>query len=55
MQDMTLQRQQKLDLKSLREFQSKEYSLQRESKDFKPTPPGFDPQDALDRINIVSN
>ena len=31
-----------LDISALRDFQRKEYELQREDKRFKPTPPGFD-------------
>lgn len=41
-----------LDLKGLREFQRCEYTLQRESKNFKPTPPGLKKSDVMTRIKL---
>ena len=42
----------KLDLKSLRVHQRKRYGLQKDSDEFKPTPPDFDVDDVFDRINL---
>lgn len=39
-----------IDIESLREFQIKEYSLQRSDKRFKSTPPGFDPYVVMAKI-----
>ncbi len=39
-----------IDVAKMREFQLKEYNLQVYEKDFKPTPPGFDPQIVLKKI-----
>lgn len=41
-----------LDLKSLRDHQRKEYGLQKESEEFKPTPPGLDRKDVRKRIRL---
>ncbi len=42
----------RLDLKSLREHQRKGYGLQKDSKDFKPTPPGLKVEDVKERIQL---
>jgi hypothetical protein len=42
----------RLDLKALRDHQRKGYSLQRDSDNFKPTPPGFSVKDVKTRINF---
>jgi hypothetical protein len=42
----------KLDLKGLRDHQRMGYGLQKDSDNFKPTPPGFKPQDVTDRIKL---
>ena len=39
-----------IDIKKMREFQLKEYSLQAYDKNFKPTPPGFEPEIVLRKI-----
>ena len=39
-----------IDIKRMREFQLKEYSLQAYDKNFKPTPPGFEPEIVLRKI-----
>ena len=39
-----------IDIKKMREFQLKEYSLQAYDKNFKPTPPGFKPEIVLRKI-----
>jgi len=41
-----------LNLKSLRDHQRKGYGLQKDSDDFKPTPPGFDIKDVYKRIDL---
>lgn len=41
-----------LDLKALRDHQRKGYGLQKDSKDFKPTPPGFNVADVKARISL---
>lgn len=41
-----------LNLKALRDHQRKGYGLQKESEDFKPTPPGFKVDDVRDRIQL---
>ncbi|MDF0377520.1 hypothetical protein [Methylophilus sp. YYY-1] len=41
-----------LNLKSLRNHQRKGYGLQKDSDDFKPTPPGLDIKDVKARINL---
>lgn len=41
-----------LDLKALRDHQRKDYGLQRDSQDFKPTPPGLEQEDVQDRIRL---
>ena len=43
----------RLDIKSLREFQLKEYELQRDDKTFKPTPPDFDRIEVQKRIDNI--
>jgi len=45
----------KLDLEALREHQRVGYGLQRDSDDFKPTPPGFDIDNVITRINFGNN
>ena len=40
-----------LDIKKLREFQIKEYELQRSDRFFKPTPPDYDKQIVKERIS----
>jgi predicted amidohydrolase len=42
----------RLDLKGLRSHQRKGYGLQKDSKDFKPTPPGFKDADVKARIQL---
>lgn len=42
----------KLDLKALRDHQRKGYGLQKESTDFKPTPPGLEMADVKARISL---
>lgn len=42
----------RLDLKGLRNHQRKGYGLQKDSKDFKPTPPGFEDVDVEARIQL---
>jgi len=42
----------KLNLKALRDHQRKGYGLQKESEDFKPTPPGFKVEDVKARIRL---
>lgn len=39
-----------IDIKKIREFQLKEYNLQANDRNFKPTPPGFDPEIVLKKI-----
>jgi len=41
-----------LDLKSLRDHQRKGYGLQKDSDEFKPTPPGFNVADVMARIGL---
>lgn len=41
-----------LDLKALRDHQRKGYGLQKDSTEFKPTPPGFDIADVKSRISL---
>jgi len=41
-----------LDLEALRDHQRKRYGLQRNSQDFKPTPPGLKLEDVQDRIRL---
>lgn len=43
-----------LDLQSLRVHQRKRYELQKDSDDFKPTPPGFKIEDVSNRIRLGS-
>lgn len=43
-----------LDLKVLRDHQRKGYGLQKDSLLFKPTPPGFRPEDVMARINYCA-
>ncbi|MEF9927361.1 MAG: hypothetical protein RR775_03390 [Massilia sp.] len=43
-----------LDLKALREHQYQGYGLQKGSLVFKATPPGFNPTDVRDRINLLN-
>lgn len=42
----------RLDLKGLRDHQRKGYGLQKDSEDFKPTPPGFKDADVKARIQL---
>lgn len=42
----------KLNLKALRDHQRKGYGLQKDSEDFKPTPPGFNAADIKVRIQL---
>lgn len=42
----------RLDLKALREHQRKGYGLQKQSEDFKPTPPGLSKKDVRKRIKL---
>ena len=42
----------RLDLKALRDHQRKGYGLQKDSKAFKPTPPGFDKDEVRKRIRL---
>ena len=42
----------RLNLKTLRDHQRKLYGLQKESGDFKPTPPGLDIRDVQERIDL---
>ncbi len=44
-----------LPLAKLRDHQKKLYGLQRGSKDYKPTPPGFEGSDAITRIRLGKN
>ena len=39
-----------IDIRKLREFQIKEYPLQRQDGSFKPTPPGFNPNIVMEKI-----
>ena len=41
-----------LNLKALRDHQQKGYGLQKDSQDFKPTPPGLNIEDVKNRINL---
>jgi hypothetical protein len=41
-----------LNLKSLRDHQRKDYGLQKDSKEFKPTPPGLKLEDVITRIRF---
>jgi hypothetical protein len=41
-----------LDLKALRDHQRKGYGLQKDSEDFKPTPPGLNLKDVMERIKL---
>lgn len=41
-----------LDLQSLRTHQRKKYGLQKDSQQFKPTPPGFSMDDLNERVNL---
>ncbi len=41
-----------LNLKALRDHQRKDYGLQKDSQDFKPTPPGLNLEDVITRINL---
>ncbi len=41
-----------LNLKSLRDHQKKKYGLQKDSEDFKPTPPGLDIKDVRKRMDL---
>jgi len=41
-----------LDLKALRDHQQKDYGLQKDSQDFKPTPPGLNLKDVKTRIDL---
>jgi hypothetical protein len=40
-----------IDIYALREFQIKSYELQRQDDAFKPTPPDFDPDVVMNKIN----
>ena len=43
-----------IDIGALRDYQLKEYNLQQQDKSFKPTPPNFDKNNVLKRINNES-